>query len=63
MSTNTVYANILTELQEGILTITLNRETKLNALTLGTLQEIRAAVQSAQRDPQAKGVCCRRRHQ
>jgi enoyl-CoA hydratase len=56
MSTNTVYANILTELQEGILTITLNRETKLNALTLGTLQEIRAAVQSAQRDPQVKGI-------
>lgn len=56
MSTNTVYANILTELQEGILTITLNRETKLNALTLGTLQEIRAAVQSAQRDPLVKGI-------
>lgn len=56
MSTSTQYENILTEISEGILTITLNRESKLNALTIKTLQEIKAAVDLAQTDDAVKGI-------
>jgi len=56
MSITTQYENILTEVSEGILTITLNRESKLNALTIKTLQELRLAVAAAQSDASVKGI-------
>jgi enoyl-CoA hydratase len=38
------YENILTSLNNGILTITINRPDKLNALSQGVLTDLRAAV-------------------
>lgn len=56
MDTIATYENILTQIEAGVLTITLNRESKLNALTLKTLQEIRMAVVEAQSDEMVKGI-------
>jgi enoyl-CoA hydratase len=56
MSTNKAYENILTEITDGILTITINRESKLNALTLQTLRDIRDAMDSAQSNPAVSGI-------
>ena len=39
------YENILTSLNNGILTITINRPDKLNALSQGVLSDLRAAVE------------------
>jgi enoyl-CoA hydratase len=46
------YQNITSEIKEGVLCLTINREDKLNALNIQTLQEIKAAVLSVQNDPQ-----------
>ena len=56
METLTTYENILTNLENGVLTIAINRESKLNALTLQTLQEIRNAVVLAQSNEAVKGI-------
>lgn len=56
MTTTPVYENILTAREEGILTITINRESKLNALTIKTLQEIKLAVDAVQQDPEINGI-------
>ncbi len=50
------YQNILTDIQEYILTITINREDKMNALNILLLQEIKHAVTEAQSNPQVKGI-------
>jgi enoyl-CoA hydratase len=56
MTTNKTYENILTEISEGVLIITINRETKLNAITIQTLQEIKTAVESVQNDRKVHGI-------
>lgn len=50
------YENIITEITEGILTITINRESKLNALTLGTLRELKQAVEIGNNTNGLKGI-------
>lgn len=56
MSHTSKYENIVTENRDGIYVITINRESKLNALTLGTLSEIRAAVEHAHTMQGLKGI-------
>src|SRR6185369_6351459 len=51
-----MYNNIITLNENGILTITINRETKLNALNIETLQEIKKAVVAAQSDATVSGI-------
>lgn len=48
--------NILTETENGILIITINRESKLNALNIQTLQEIRQAVNDAATNKNIGGI-------
>ncbi|MCK9481127.1 MAG: enoyl-CoA hydratase-related protein [Bacteroidia bacterium] len=50
------YNNILLDTEEGILTITINREDKMNALNIQLLQEIKYAVTAAQVDSTIKGI-------
>ncbi len=51
------YENLALELVDGILTITINRESKMNALNRATMLEIRDAFQYVQDNPQdIKGV-------
>ncbi|MDU0369514.1 enoyl-CoA hydratase/isomerase family protein [Hymenobacter endophyticus] len=52
------FSNILyqPEPETGILTITVNRPDKLNALNAATIQEIRVAVEQAQSDPTVRGI-------
>lgn len=51
------YENILLDLQEGILTITINRESKMNALNQATMQEIKDAFQYVYDNPKdVRGV-------
>lgn len=50
------YTTITTELSDSILTITINRESKLNALNITVLQEIKHAVATAQNDTAVKGI-------
>lgn len=56
MNNTGTYENILVENREGIMVITINRETKLNALTLGTLSEIKQAVEHANNINGLKGI-------
>jgi len=51
-----MYNNILTSIENAILTITINRETKLNALNIETLQEIKKAVDAVQSDKNISGI-------
>jgi enoyl-CoA hydratase len=50
------FNNLLFESREGILTITINRPEKLNALNLQTMQEIRHAIQEANENPEVRGI-------
>lgn len=50
------YQNITTQIEDGILTITINREAKLNALTLGTLNELKMAVETGNATHGLKGM-------
>ncbi|HLK97478.1 MAG TPA: enoyl-CoA hydratase-related protein, partial [Hymenobacter sp.] len=52
------FDNLLYELDaaSGLLTITLNRPTKLNALNAATIEEIGAAVQQALDDAAVRGI-------
>lgn len=54
----TTFTNLLyqAEPETGILTLTVNRPDKLNALNAATIQEIRAAVEQAQQDPAVRGI-------
>lgn len=49
-------SNILTANDKGILTITVNRPDKLNALNYDTIQEIGAAVRNAEKDSKVGGI-------
>lgn len=51
-----MYENILTENTDGILTLTINRPAKLNALNQATLREIKEVIQSVYTDDSVKGV-------
>ncbi len=55
---STTFENLLYDLDaaSGILTITLNRPTKLNALNAATIAEIDAAVELALDDAQVRGI-------
>ncbi len=50
------YENLLLQLEEGILTITINRADKMNALNIDTVREIKAAMQQVYDDENVKGV-------
>jgi enoyl-CoA hydratase len=52
----TTFKNLLLQHQEGILTVTINRPDKLNALNVFTMGEIRQLFQSAAEDPNIKGI-------
>ena len=51
-----MYNNLLTVVSEGILTITINREAKLNALTIETIREIYDAIKSAESNDEVAGI-------
>ncbi|WP_439880380.1 enoyl-CoA hydratase/isomerase family protein [Pontibacter sp. MBLB2868] len=50
------YENLLLELNNGILTITINRADKLNALNIDTIREIKNAIQQVYDDADVKGA-------
>jgi enoyl-CoA hydratase len=50
------YRNIISELKEQILYITINRESKLNALNKDTLSELAYAIAAAQLDEGVRGI-------
>ena len=50
------YNNILTETQNGVTTITINRPKKLNALNRQTIEELHHAFKEADQDDQAKVI-------
>jgi hypothetical protein len=51
-----MYQNILLQQEQGIAHITINREAKLNALNILTLQEIKQAVEAANKDQSIRGI-------
>jgi enoyl-CoA hydratase len=51
-----MYQNLLTSLESKILTVTINRESKLNALNIQTLEELHLAISSAFRDSEVGGI-------
>jgi enoyl-CoA hydratase len=56
MTTATMYETILTEVKSEILYITINRESKLNALNIQTLTDIKNAILSIYANADIKGV-------
>lgn len=50
------YTNILSETNDGITTITINRANKLNALNKDTIQELHDALKSANKDKHTKVI-------
>ena len=51
-----MYNNIVTEIKNNICYITINRESKMNALNIETLAEIKTAVESIYTNAEVKGV-------
>ena len=50
------YNNILSQVQDGILYLTINREAKMNALNIETIQELGKAIDQAYNDKNVHGV-------
>ena len=50
------YENILTSLDNGIFTITINQPNKLNALSQGVLSDLRAAVKEVYENDEIRGA-------
>ncbi|WP_242927982.1 enoyl-CoA hydratase/isomerase family protein [Pontibacter vulgaris] len=50
------FDNLLLQLENGILTITINRADKLNALNIETIREIKTAIQQVYDDPAIRAV-------
>ncbi|GAB4508828.1 MAG: enoyl-CoA hydratase-related protein [Anaerolineae bacterium] len=50
------YENILYDVQEGVATITLNRPESYNALSLGTLEDLKAVFKALSRDNTVRAV-------
>ncbi len=53
------YENISTIKENGVCTITIERESKMNALNIATLQEIKHAVLNAEHDASVAGIILR----
>ncbi|MCC6818303.1 MAG: enoyl-CoA hydratase/isomerase family protein [Bacteroidia bacterium] len=51
-----MYENIITSKEATVLTITINRESKLNALNMATLREIKEAIIEANKDKEVSGI-------
>jgi len=51
-----IFENLLTAIENGVLTITINRPDKLNALTKKTVEEIGIAVRNAESDATVKAI-------
>jgi enoyl-CoA hydratase len=51
-----MFQNLLTSLDNKILTITINRERKLNALNIQTLEELHLAITNAFKDAEVGGI-------
>lgn len=51
-----LYDNLLLQLDNGVLIITINRADKLNALNIDTVREIKTAIQQVYDDPAVKGA-------
>lgn len=51
-----MYANFLTSVDKKVLTLTINRESKLNALNKETLQELHLALTEAFKNPEVGGI-------
>jgi enoyl-CoA hydratase len=51
-----MYQNILAEVAEGIMTITINRPDKLNALNKQTIAEVGMAIEAAEKNTDVRGV-------
>jgi enoyl-CoA hydratase len=51
-----MYQNILTETADGIMTITINRPDKLNALNKDTIAEVGLAIAAAEKDAAVSGI-------
>lgn len=51
-----IYKNILSQFQDGITTITINRPNKLNALNRATIQELHEALAAADADKNTKVI-------
>lgn len=49
-------SGIITQIENGIFTITVNRPDKLNALNYQTIQDIGAAIRSAEADSKVRGI-------
>jgi len=56
VTTETTYKNILSEIENGIQKITVNRPDKLNALNYDTIQEIGMAVDTGAKDAAVVGI-------
>jgi enoyl-CoA hydratase len=56
MTTNVMSQNIATKIEENILYITITRESKLNALNIQTLKDIKDAVLAIYENDEVKGV-------
>jgi len=57
------FENLLTTMDNGILTITINRPDKLNALNTKTIEEIGVAIIKAKSTDSVKAIIrCRSRH-
>ncbi|NPA67916.1 MAG: enoyl-CoA hydratase [Chlorobi bacterium] len=50
------YENILTEIKDGILYVTLNRPKQLNALNKAVFSELEAILKDAENNPEVKGL-------
>ena len=50
------FENIITNSEDGILTITINRPKQLNALTKNTIKDVGTAVKMANDDKNVKGI-------
>jgi len=51
-----IFENLLLQLENGVLIITINRADKLNALNIETVKEIKAAIQQVYDDPAVKAA-------
>lgn len=56
MTSMETYNNLTTAIDQGILTLTINRPDKLNALNIETIDEIRQAVQAAYDNREVQGI-------
>jgi enoyl-CoA hydratase len=56
MSETMVYENIVTQIEKGVLTLTINRPDKLNALNSKTIEELHESLLEAENDKEVKIV-------